>query len=44
MTDLTVTEWQMTDMQHWHELAQAWSAFQNGLRAGAPSEDIDLPD
>ncbi len=37
--DLTITEWAATDMQWWHEMAQAMSAWHNGQEAAKVGSD-----
>lgn len=34
LADISIDEWSRTDMQHWHEMAQAMSAWRNGQLAG----------
>ena len=38
ITDMTIAEWSETDMQWWHEMAQAISAWRNGQIAGGEVE------
>jgi hypothetical protein len=39
--DLSLAELAATDMRHWHELAQAVTAWRNGQQAGRPAGEAE---
>ena len=42
--DLTIAEFAATDMQWWHELAQAVTSWSHGRTAGTKPADDEAPD